>query len=421
MRKKKFMFILCMILSALFLSSCGSGKKGKVTDGSEAFSGKEKGGIEEVEILKEEGKIYVVTAIDPDRSTLTLQDWETTREKPFTYNGATYFKGKYGDNLTVSRISAGELVSVERRGETLTNVQVASDGFSYDDLHNFTLDMEKQIVSVGGSTYFFDDKVAAFHGSSKISLSEISAQDTICLRGIDRQIYTIQVQSGHGTVVLENTDVFQGGYVTIGNQLSMKIVPQMRIEVAEGTYLLAVANDGYGGSREITVAANQETVVDLNELKGEGPQFCTIQFKIEPAGGTVFLDGQQVDISKPVEVRYGVHKLTAKAEGYAEWKRTLLVNSKTAELTIKLTDKESDDTISTSNSNPTPTPTPTSTPTPTPTPRVNATKTPAPNTNNNQNNTNNNNNSNNNNNNSNQNNNTGNGNKDTTGSDASKQ
>ena len=127
-------------------------------------------------------------------------------------------------------------MSVERRGETLTNVQVASDGFSYDDLHNFTLDMEKQIVSVGGSTYFFDDKVAAFHGSSKISLSEISAQDTICLRGIDRQIYTIQVQSGHGTVVLENTDVFQGGYVTIGNQLSMKIVPQMRIEVAEGTY-----------------------------------------------------------------------------------------------------------------------------------------------------------------------------------------
>ena len=233
-----------------------------------------------------------MTAIDHERSTLTLQDWETTREKPFTYNGATYFKGKYGDNLTVSQISAGELVSVERRGETLTNVQVASDGFSYDDLHNFTLDMEKQIVSVGGSTYFFDDKVAAFHGSSKISLSEISAQDTICLRGIDRQIYTIQVQSGHGTVVLENTDVFQGGYITIGNQLSMKIVPQMRIEVAEGTYLLAVANDGYGGSREITVAANQETVVDLNELKGEGPQFCTIQFKIEPAGGTVFLDGQ---------------------------------------------------------------------------------------------------------------------------------
>ena len=234
MQKKKLIFIIFSILSAVFFISCGNGKKGKVTDGREAFPGKEKGGIEEVELLKEEGKIYVVTAIDTDRGTVTLQDWETTREKPYTYNGATYFKGKYGDNLTVSQISAGELVSIERRGETLTNVQVADGMFSYDDLHNFTLDTNKQTISVGGETYFFDDKVAAFHGSSKISLSEISAQDTICLRGIEKQVYTIQVQAGHGTVVLENTEVFQGGYITIGNLLSMKSCPRCGLRWRKG-------------------------------------------------------------------------------------------------------------------------------------------------------------------------------------------
>ena len=345
-RNRRFVFIAACLV--LLLAGCG-GRGGKITDGRESLKGKEDSYIEEVEILKETDKLYIVTAIDSDRSVITLQDWETTREKPFNYTGATYFKGKYGDNLTVNQISVGELVTVERRGETLVNVQISDEVFSYDDLYHFTLDLSKQTLSVGGSTYFFDDKVSAYHGNSKISLSEISEQDTICLRGIDKQIYTIQVLAGHGTVALKNTDIFQGGYITIGNMISMKIVPQMRIEVAEGTYLLTVANDGYGGSREITVEANQETAVDLNELKGEGPKSCQIQFKVEPANTEVYLDGQKIDISKAVEVRYGAHRLTAKAEGYEEWSRTLIVNSKTAELTIKLTDKSSDETISTSN------------------------------------------------------------------------
>ena len=345
--------ILLLMLALYLLAGCGKGK-GKITDGSEAYAeggGSGYGKVEEVEILKEVGKIYVVTAIDTERSLLTLQDWESTREKPFSYTGATYFKGKYGDNLTIGQIPVGELVTVERRGDTLLTVQVADEIFSYGDLHNFTLDTDKQTLSVGGSSYYYDDKILAYHGASKISLAEISAQDTICLRGIDKQIYTIQVQSGHGTVVLQNTEIFQGGYITIGNLLSMKIMPQMRIEVAEGNYLLAVANDGYGGSRDITVEANSETVVDLNELKGDGPKFCQIQFKVEPAGSTVYLDGEQIDISKTVEVRYGAHRLTAKADGYKDWSRILIVNSKTANLTIKLTDKESEETISTSNTN----------------------------------------------------------------------
>ena len=186
MQKKKryLMFLVLGLSSVCLLSGCGE-KKGKITDGSEAYAGNGNEIIEEVELLKEEGKLYVVTAIDTERSTVTLQDWESTREKPFNYTGATYFKGKYGDNLTASQVSIGELVSIERRGETLTNVQISEQVFSYGDVHNFTLDTEKQMITVGGSNYYFDDKISAFYGSSKISLSEISEQDTICLRGID--------------------------------------------------------------------------------------------------------------------------------------------------------------------------------------------------------------------------------------------
>ncbi len=353
MQKKKIYRISWILLLLFILAGCGTGQK-KITDGSEIYTGRrdnEDLGLEEVEVPKDDGKLYIVTAVDSERKIMTLQDRDTTREKPFNYTGATYIKGKYGDNLTIDQISAGELVTIERRGETLTNVQISSTVFSYDDLHNFTLDKEMQTVSVGGTTYFFDDNVGIFHNNSRIAISDISEQDTICLKGLDKQIYTIQVMAGHGTVALQNTEVFQGGYITIGNLLSMKITPQMRIEVPEGSYLLSVANDGYGGSREIQVEANQETLVNLDELKGEGPKFCQIRFKVEPENAKVYLDGNLTDISKAVEVRYGTHRLTAEADGYEKWSRILIVNSKTAELTIKLSDKSSDETIATSNSN----------------------------------------------------------------------
>ena len=236
MQKKKIYLIFITIILCSFLSGCGEKKK-RVTDGSEVYvkSQNDKKEEEEMEELPQgRESLFVVSAIDAERKIITLRDYETTREKPYNYSGATFIKGKYGDNLTMDQIPVGELVTIEQIGDDLSKIQVSNEVFSYDDLYNFTLDMDKKILTVGGSTYFLDDNVLAYHNNSKISLSEISEHDTVCLRGVDRQIYTIQVTAGHGTVVLENIDVFQGGYITIGNLMSMKITPQMRIEVAEG-------------------------------------------------------------------------------------------------------------------------------------------------------------------------------------------
>ena len=359
MQKKILGWIFWVSVLAFVLVGCGEASS-RITDGSEAYTKREdlgeietedgSGGGEESVSVQKETELFVVTAIDEERKTMTLCDFESTRERPYSYTGATYIKGKYGNSMAVGQLSIGELVEIERKGDTLTNVQVSKEAFSYGDLHNFKLDLKNQVLTVGDSTYFLDENLLAYHGGSKVSLSEISEQDVICLKGMGNDVYTIQVIAGHGTVVLENTELFQGGYITIGNLLSQKIIPQMRIEVAEGTYLLAVANDGYGGSREITVEANKETVVNLDELKGVGPQFCKMQIKLEPENAIVRLDGKQINPREEVEVRYGTHYLSAEADGYVEWKRMLIVNSKTAKITINMTTEEDEEeVISTSN------------------------------------------------------------------------
>ncbi len=359
MRKRKLHILFLLLLLIAAAAGCGEQKK-RITDGSEVYTKRKNINVQENLDTEKESQgqnqevLYAVTGIDTERKLLTLRDCDTAKEKPYIYTGGTFIKNKYGDQLTIEQVSLGELVCITEKEEKLTEVQFSKDIFSYDDLYKYTLDKEQKSLMVGNESYYFDENILVFHEGSKISVSEISEDDMICMKGMGQHIYVIQVISGHGTVVLENTELFHGGYITIGNILSKKITPEMRIEVPEGTYLLAVANNGYGGSREITVEANRELKVNLDELKGEGPKTCQIKFKVTPENAVVQLDGEEVDLSQPVQVNYGVHQLTAKADGYAGWKRKLIVNSSTAEISIEMNsqeDENKDETISTSGNN----------------------------------------------------------------------
>ncbi len=326
-----------LVTALLILSGCGE-KKDAITDGREVYVKQDKTEKEEPETEEKskEEQLFLVTGLDTERKKITLKGYQEREEEEYTYTGVTDIKDKYGNNTTMEKIASGEMVNVKIEKDTVKSVQVADEVFTYGDIHNFTLDTEAKIITVGKNNYYYEEDIQVFYRNSKISIAEISEWDTICLKGIDKKVYAIQVTNGHGTVVLENTEMFEGGNITIGNVLSLDIEPDMRIEVPEGVYLLSVANDGYGGNSEITVEANREIAVNLEELKGEGPKYGTIAFVIEPENATLYLNGEVVDLSQSLQLKYGRYSLSARAEGYADWDRTLVVNSKSANIKIEL-------------------------------------------------------------------------------------
>ena len=113
----------------------------------------------------------------------------------------------------------------------------------------------------------------------------------------------------------------------------------MQMEVPEGDYTLAVANDGWGGSTQISIQRGETTTVNLDELKGEGPKYSSIQFVVDVEGAQIYLDNSLIDYSQVNQVRYGNHSLTVVADGYDTWSRTLCVNSAEATIVISLTDE----------------------------------------------------------------------------------
>jgi hypothetical protein len=133
----------------------------------------------------------------------------------------------------------------------------------------------------------------------------------------------------------------------VGNGIVATITGDMQVEVPEGTYSITVANNGYGGTGEYTVARGQVTEVDLNALKGEGPKICRLKFESSVENVQVYLDDVQVAIGQEMEVKYGRHKLSVQAEGYTSWTKVLVVNSASATISLDLEDEQSSNTATT--------------------------------------------------------------------------
>lgn len=297
---------------------------------------------QEIEEPVEDTKLYILLYSNADTQRIFLECVETGRQEEYEYNGGTYIHNRYGDSITIAQLQVGALIQISYTEEKmLTEVSESADTFLYDGITNFRVDSEKGILSVADSNYYYDEELKIFSDNGIISLNELSEIDTICIRGQGKEILTLVVTKGHGTIALKNTELFEGGMITIGNVAAREITQDMVIEVPEGTYTLSVANDGYGGSKEITVERFEEIDVDLDTLKGDGPGYCMMKINVTPSDAEVTINGGAVDCSGLLELKYGSYKLEAEAEGYTDFSGTLVVNSKEAAISIEL-DKESE-------------------------------------------------------------------------------
>lgn len=344
-RKKVNFAFFCIILALLFVGCSTSGGKGTVDDRNQSVTGTEQN-TEGSELATENiSGLYEILGINTTNSTIKLYDLNRQRQSDYAYDDATYFLDKYGNLTSISQMQPGRIVETTMTRQTgpLMKVQISDAVWEYDNIKRFSIDEEKNIITIADTKYYYGEDLFVFSDEEAAQLKDIGKKDILRIIGIGKKIYSVSITSGHGVISLKNTDLFEGGWLKLGSKIYMKVTKDMQIEIAEGTYLLSVANDGYGDTKEITVNRGEELVVDLDELKGEGPKFCTVTFVLGVEDALVQIDGEYVDISQPIQIKYGIHKLVIDAEGYETWSKRLYVNSSEATIEIALTTESDSD------------------------------------------------------------------------------
>ena len=351
---KKFTGLFCVFcMLVMSLAACGKpdtddGVKkfyNSMNDTTEAVgestqSGLEAAAEENGKSVKKNSDILIVSDINSANETIRVYNYSTGVQYQYYYGLTTGFFDKYGNHMSVSDIHQGDVVDISGADSDgkAKRIQKSDKVWTNDAVTNFSVDKDKSMLEIGSSSYRLGERTMIFSGSDVIDTDSITAQDKLSVVGIDKDIVSISVTTGHGTLQLSNTSLFEGSFLQLGDRIFAEITPDMSLDVPEGSYTLAVANNGWGDSTDIEIKRGEITKVNLNDLKGEGPKKSSILFEVDVQSAKIYVDGSEIDYTSPVEITYGKHTLKVTADGYDTWTRTLYVNSKEAPIQITIND-----------------------------------------------------------------------------------
>ena len=343
MKKKLIILSLVSIISILIpLSLCACSFDGAAVSGRASSSSK-KSSSEPSPDDYFGGSLYLIYDVNTAEESITLKDLSTGRLTRYIWTVLTKFRNRYGGNALVTDFYPGRVVELSavttESGRILKELTLTDRAFELDDVTNYKIDAQRNVFSTMGSNYRITPDTVVLNGEAAVDLSTITENDTLKVIGTGHDIISILITTGHGNLMFTNTADFADSLMQIGSRIFVMVSPEaMTVEVPEGHYAVTVANKGYGGTKEVDVARGDTVIVDLLELKGEGPKTCDLLFRVDVEGAKVYLDNNPVTLNEPMKVPYGVHSLKIKADGYDAWNRTLYVNSKSAEITLDSSD-----------------------------------------------------------------------------------
>lgn len=350
------LFMTTILVSGLLLCGCANSKDN--TSKRTYNHSLQKEATEKEESLVNSDQIdinedYLIVSINSADETMRVYRYDNNLEYQYYYGLNTRFLDKYGNYTSVANFQVGDIINISETDLSgkVTEVRKASDVWVYDEVSRFSINAQEGILEIADKNYRIDNDTYIFSGGEQTSVEAITDQDKLSVIGIDKKILSISVTTGHGTLQLANTGLFEESYLQLNRNIFAMITENMEMELPEGVYTLVVANNGWGGSKEIEIKRNETTLVNLEEIKGEGPSYGEVMFVVDVDDAQIFIDDEQVDISAPVQLTYGAHSFEIVAEGYDKWKKTLYVNSPeaTIELTLEDSDKNKADGSNTNN------------------------------------------------------------------------
>lgn len=280
----------------------------------------------------------VVKELDADKNRITFMNVETGRYYTLDYDGTTVIQDKYGSGMAMAQIREGDIVDVTflRNKKKLAGMKLSENAWVLQKVEKYNFDILGKNAEVGSGTYSLRNNLVVSSEEKDCQLEDIVRGDIVSVSGIGNSIYSIVVEEGHGYLKLSNDEYLRGGWIEVGQSVIQQITEDMLLVVPEGTYDVHLTAPGIDETRKVTIYRNQETALDVGDVEIEEPKSGRILFAVTPSDTKVSIDGKEVDISAPVEIEYGIHRMVAEAEGYDTITQYIKVSQELASISITL-------------------------------------------------------------------------------------
>lgn len=290
----------------------------------------------------------VIRDINQSKDTITFYNLVKERSYTLNFDGTTGLYDKYGSSVSMEQMAEGDIVDIRflKSKKMLASMKKSNSSFTLDDVTKFSINEKTKEITVGENTYRITGDLLVFSKGKQVETMDINQVDTLKVQGIDRTVYSVSIEKGHGYLRLKNDEYFWGGWIEVGQEIIRPVEEGMLLVVPEGKYDVLLSAKGISGTKKVTVKRDKETELDLGDLKKETvKKFGTLIIAVSPDTAEVYIDGQAVDTSAPIEAEYGIHQLMARAEGYQTVTKYIKVGQESATIEVVM-EKETEETVS---------------------------------------------------------------------------
>lgn len=280
----------------------------------------------------------VVVRVLEDENKITFLNRIVNKNYTLTYDGTTTIADRYGGSLSAAQLAPGDIVDVcfQHIPKKCVSVTRSASAWEADVINGFTMNQARGQISFNGELYTLAERMVLRSGGEEIELTDLNERDVLSVKGIENTIYSIVVEKGHGYLRLTGTEYFVDGFIEVGKEMVQRITEDMMLTVPEGEYTVVVRNGSHGGSKQAKIYRDEETVLDLSDLKGEEVKSGNVFFTLTPADASVYIDGEKIDTSAYVTLEYGVHQMIVKAAGYETISQYIKIGQENANLNVEM-------------------------------------------------------------------------------------
>lgn len=320
-------------------ASAAGSAKGNPADGTSGnTSGAQSGDYDSADTA-------VVVKVNKGENQITFYNLTVDKNYTLTYDGITSFTDKFGEALSCDQIKEGDIVDVTFMKSTkrLNTLSLSASSWNNKSVSRYSIDSRSHNVTIGNDVYKITGQTKIFSEGEEVDLMDLNEVDVLDFYGIDTTVVSIVVEKGHGYLRLSGDESFIGGWIEVGQNQIRQITEDMLLVVPEGSYEVQFSTAGGGGTKNVNIVRNQETLVDISDFEIAEPQYGQVVFAMTPSTATLYVDGNLVDTSLPVTLQYGIHQLLAKADGYESVVSYLKVAEASAGIEIELESSDGDE------------------------------------------------------------------------------
>lgn len=350
--EKVFPIILGIACIIIIIAAIMAITKGQSKGSASALllAGKEEDGEEQAGDLEYDKQILgVIKEVNRENNSITLLDVNKKADVVVNYNSGTVIYDKYEQAMVMEQLKLGEIVDAYYNSDNfnLIKLQISKQAWEYKNASKWSLDTIAKVFTIVDDKYKYGKDIIILNNDTFLKPDDLNEKDLLTIKGYEREVCSIQVTKGHGTITFEEYGDFIGGIMYVGNDAILPITDNMVVTVREGEYEVTLENGDLTGTITARVKNNENVLLNMSEFKKPPVKSGQVSFEILPEGAGLYVDDEIQAYDKPIKLEYGEHKVKVIQDGYETYENTIIVDeaSKTIaiELEVPLDDSELDD------------------------------------------------------------------------------